>query len=214
MKPPPLPREPRVAKERRDMRNTYREPSLGDPGLATEDVIRVKIPATKPATELLDGTFVQKTLPVTAHAFLQGRLLELLMPWARTRGFCGPEWRFRLNTVGTVSDSVVPDIAFLSFERWAKLTSAQREFPPFEPDVAIEILSPDDRPGRVAKKVAKYVNAGTQLVLVFDPASRRLVAHDRGSSHTYAEAECFSHPAVPGSTLELADVFSALDVLG
>ena len=40
------------------------------------------------------------------------------------------------------------------------------------PDLVAEILSPDDRPGEVLAKVADWLQAGTTLVWVIDPAGR------------------------------------------
>ncbi len=40
------------------------------------------------------------------------------------------------------------------------------------PDLAVEVLSPDDRPGEVLAKVADWLSAGTRLVWVVDPMRR------------------------------------------
>jgi Uma2 family endonuclease len=42
------------------------------------------------------------------------------------------------------------------------------------PDLAVEVLSPGDRPGEVLAKVGDYLDAGARLVWVVDP-ERRLV---------------------------------------
>jgi Uma2 family endonuclease len=50
-------------------------------------------------------------------------------------------------------------------------------FIPFAPDVAIEILSPVDRPGEIAEKVTDYLARGTRVVWVVDPERRSVTIH-------------------------------------
>jgi Uma2 family endonuclease len=59
----------------------------------------------------------------------------------------------------------------------------------FAPDLAVEVLSPGDRPGGTLAKVADWLSGGTQLVWVIDPMRRaarvyqedgtELVIHER-----------------------------------
>ncbi|MBK9411664.1 MAG: Uma2 family endonuclease [Gemmatimonadetes bacterium] len=44
-----------------------------------------------------------------------------------------------------------------------------RGFPELAPDLVVEVLSPDDRPGEVLAKVADWLNAGCRLVWVDRP---------------------------------------------
>ena len=39
----------------------------------------------------------------------------------------------------------------------------------FGPDLAVEILSPDDNAARLQRKIARYLAAGTSIVWVMDP---------------------------------------------
>jgi Uma2 family endonuclease len=65
-----------------------------------------------------------------------------------------------------------PDVGFVSNER--RPSPPPRGYAQFAPDLAVEVLSPDDRPGEVLSKVADWLSAGTRLVWVVDPI-RRLV---------------------------------------
>jgi len=44
---------------------------------------------------------------------------------------------------------------------------------PRAPDLAIEVLSPEDRPRHVLDKVGEYLQAGVRLVWVIDPRRGR-----------------------------------------
>ena len=63
-----------------------------------------------------------------------------------------------------------PDVAFVRRER---LPDAEPEgFAEFAPDLAVEVLSPGDRPGEVLGKVADWLSHGSRLVWVLDPVRR------------------------------------------
>jgi Uma2 family endonuclease len=82
----------------------------------------------------------------------------------------------------------------------------------FAPDIAIEVLSPDDRPSRVSEKVSFYLRAGTEIVWLIDPEERTLTEHRRGDvARIYDETEQVSAaPVLPSFALELPRLFSAL----
>ena len=45
------------------------------------------------------------------------------------------------------------------------------------PDLAVEVLSPDDRPRDVLDKVGEYLEAGVPLVWVIDPRKSKAIAY-------------------------------------
>jgi len=63
-----------------------------------------------------------------------------------------------------------PDVSFVRKERLGTGEFPQT-FVGFAPDLAIEILSPDDRSLEIGEKVADYLRGGTRLVWVVDPAT-------------------------------------------
>lgn len=74
----------------------------------------------------------------------------LLTQWAGDRGEVGSEYRFYLLEEGCKQSSLVPDVAYYSFERMPPELGEARETPTIAPDIAAEILSPDDRARRSA----------------------------------------------------------------
>ena len=61
----------------------------------------------------------------------------------------------------------IPDVAFVRHERLPPPLVSGRAA--LAPDLAVEIRSPNDRPGEVQQKVADYFAAGVQLVWLVDP---------------------------------------------
>ncbi len=69
-----------------------------------------------------------------------------------------------------------PDAAFLRFPR-ADHPLDQQGFIEGPPDLAVEVVSPNDTAREVAAKVNDYLKAGTPLVWVIRPAERTVTVH-------------------------------------
>ena len=100
-----------------------------------------------------------------------------------------------------------PDLAFVRADR---PNPPDRGYYPGAPDLAVEVLSPDDRPGYVRDKVAEWIEAGTRAVWVVDPRARTVVVHEPsveprvlGDSDTLPGGD-----VLPGFALAVAEVFS------
>lgn len=130
--------------------------------------------------------------------------------WAAQRGEVGPKWRFRLGPPGEIRRPLVPDVAYVSNERLRPLTDEELQVPPFAPDVAVEILSPDDRRDDVDDKIDTYLRSGSSLVIVVDSRRRAVELHDRGATALLGESDAIEHAALPGFRYSIADLFGVL----
>jgi len=70
----------------------------------------------------------------------------------------------------------LPDVAFVARGRF-KSETVPEGFGDVVPDLAVEVLSPDDRTRDVLDKVGEYLQAGVRLVWVIDPKRERAVAY-------------------------------------
>jgi len=68
-----------------------------------------------------------------------------------------------------------PDVAFVRTGRAAEPIPGYFEG---APDLAVEILSPDDRPGYVRDRVAEWLEAGVGAVWVVDPRACTVAVHE------------------------------------
>jgi Uma2 family endonuclease len=166
---------------------------------------------TKPNTEWLCGRPVQKVSPRYAHGLFQSLIAAALGTWANGRGRVASEWRFWVTPEGEEARYLVPDVAFLSYERLRREAREEAEEPHVAPDAVFEVRSKDDRNLYVEHKVAVYLRSGTKLVCIVDPYARRLIAHDPEEMRILGEGEMFSHPALPDFRLSLPDLFAKLD---
>jgi Uma2 family endonuclease len=101
-----------------------------------------------------------------------------------------------------------PDAAFISQERYDRFGPTTKYWRG-APDFAIEVLSPEDRPGKVREKLREWLAAETIAVVVLDPAARTATVHRRGSEasvHGLEETLDLSD-AVPGFRPTVAELF-------
>ncbi len=142
--------------------------------------------------ELVRGELVEMSPVNWTHARIVGLLLSWLLTFV-TKG--------KLGQVGTEAGFILarnpdlvraPDISFLSNARLRSV--AARGFVEGAPDLAVEVVSPDDKAGELEQKIREYLAAGTRLVWKVDPQSETVTAY-----HPSGEARVYSgDQAVPG----------------
>ncbi|MBV9232578.1 MAG: Uma2 family endonuclease [Candidatus Eremiobacteraeota bacterium] len=170
----------------------------------------IVLPETKPETEWVRGRPLQKVSPQRDHSVLQLEFGAALRCWARGRGEVGTEWRFRIAPPGEVRRPLVPDISYVSNERLRTLSDQELQVPPLAPDVAVEILSPDDRRIDVDDKISVYLRGGSSLAIVIDPANRVVELHDARGTTRLEESATIAHPAMPGFRSSVRSLFAVL----
>src|ERR1700694_3018539 len=172
----------------------------------------IVLPETKPETEWLRGRAVRKMSPLRDHARLQKWWMTRLGEWAAERGEVLPEWRFRVAPPGEDIRPLVPDVAYLSFDRMAGATEQELQAPLVPPNAAIEIRSPGDSYLDIEDKATTLLRAGTDVVIVVNPRTRTVIAWDAEAKRIFAGDETFEHPALPGVEFSLGRMFASLDV--
>lgn len=171
---------------------------------------KVAIPEAKPAFELIDGRLVQKVSPRYTHARLQLELLGVIGAWARERGRVGSEWRFALDDAPG-RPWVVPDVAYLSYERVPRKQREAAEEPHVAPDLAVEILSPGDWRQHVDRKTELYLAGGTIAVIEVDPAQRTVTIYDGAGRQVYRDGGVAAHAAFSGLRVDVTELFDSVE---
>lgn len=157
--------------------------------------------------ELLDGERRRKVSPQSPHSIVQGALFALLQDRGRGIGLAGTEWDFRLGMVDGSVSLLVPDVAFLSFERLSSLPMHERMRPPIAPDIAVEVWSPSNERAFVDGKIRKYLACGSSLVLDVDPRTRTIAAYSKGDVTTFERDQNFESDALSWLRFPVADAF-------
>ena len=101
-----------------------------------------------------------------------------------------------------------PDASFVAAERVAALPRST-VFPSIAPDLAVEVLSPSDRPRQVLDKVGEYLEAGVRLVWVIDPVKRQAAVYRTTTEacHIESDGELDGEDVLPGFRCRLSDIF-------
>lgn len=146
--------------------------------------------------ELVAGRVIEMTPPGARHGVVVTRVARLLDEHLERHGlgFAPTEAGFILSRdPATVR---APDVAVVLQPRVGDRLPTR--FFPGAPALAVEVLSPDDRPGEVLAKVADYLEAGSGAVWVVDPEAETVTVHTRGVAFRYGpEEEVSGAPVLP-----------------
>lgn len=162
--------------------------------------------------ELVRGELVEVCRPIYVHGKLQTRIAGKLDNFVDEHD---------LGEVFTESGVITnrdpdslrgPDVGFISKTRLQGLDLSK--FVPIAPDLVIEIVSDSDKPSLIDEKINEYLAAGTRLVWVIYPASKRIAIYDDDGHYKGLDINGVldGGEVVPGFTLTLHDLFKNLPV--
>ncbi len=177
------------------------------PLMTAEELLHVHMPNKR--VELVRGVLVVSEPPGYFHGEITARLTKVLSNYADPddlgRVLAG-DAGFKL---ATDPDTVRgPDVAFIRRERQPH--PSPRGFAAFPPDLAVEVLSPNDRPGEILAKVADWLSAGARLVWVVDPERRiaRIYRADGTQAAIHEHEQLDGEDILPGFSCVLANLLS------
>ncbi len=158
--------------------------------------------------ELVRGQMVvQEPVAGYSHGHSQGTLIRRLGNWMEAFGegtILGPTGCIISDSPATVRG---PDISVLLKRRSSE--GEPGNWIRGAPDVAIEILSPSNRPGEMRDKISDYFAAGALRVWIVDPKTRTVTIRGADGSKTiFREGDRLEDPEVlPEFAVEVADLF-------
>jgi len=172
--------------------------------ITAEELFRM--PDNGQVTELVDGELRTMTPAGYEHGDIAMLIGESLSAYAKEHQL----GRATATEIGFIirrnPDTVrAPDVAFVRRERLRK-TTFYFEGPP---DLAVEVISPNDTYTEVDEKVEDWLHAGVRIVIVINPRKQSAVIHRSLTevSHVDINGALDGGPVVPGWTLPLRDLF-------
>jgi Uma2 family endonuclease len=102
----------------------------------------------------------------------------------------------------------VPDVAFIRAERMPP--EGVPKFFPGAPDLAVEVLSPSERPAEISAEVQQWLRAGCLVVWLVDPQTRTVAVHrPEAEAKTFLETDILDCPALlPEFFLPVVEIFT------
>lgn len=177
------------------------------PGLMTAEEL-ARLPDDGQRYELVRGELRTMSPPGFEHGGVTLRCGSslLLHADAHQLGTVVTDAGFRLATDPDIVRS--PDVAFVTREH-TDPAGRVRGFWVGAPDLAVEVISPNDLYSEVDEKVADYLEYGTRLVLVINPRRSTVAAHRPGQPVLiYAGNDVLdAEDILPGWKLSLPDLF-------
>jgi Uma2 family endonuclease len=149
--------------------------------------------------ELVDGRLVEHTMSAWS-SYVAGELHARLREFARTnrRGWVFPEgttFQCFPDAPGKVRKA---DVSYIKAESLSPEQATTEGHLGVAPDLAVEVVSPNDLAYDVDEKVQEYLRAGVRLVWVVNPQARTVEVHP---------------PGRPGAILRENDVLGGEEVL-
>lgn len=159
--------------------------------------------------ELVRGELIMMSPSGFEHGRIVSRLngrLERFVDEHHLGVVTGAETGFRITRN---PDTVwAPDVAFVRTERVPP--EPTRGFFQGPPDLAVEVLSPDDRAGKMLAKVHDWLSAGCRAVWVVDPEAQTVsVYRSEGEKVVWdVSDELTGNDIIPDFRLPVAEIFA------
>jgi Uma2 family endonuclease len=160
--------------------------------------------------ELVDGQIVEKEVS-TNSSEVEGIILSVIRVFLLTHpvakvfpaslGYtCFPDDPDKMRK---------PDVTVVSLSRLKDLPEGDTGYMPIVPDLAVEVLSPNDVIYNVDKKIDEYFSAGFPLLWIADPIRREITVHPlKGRPVIFtADDEITAQSALPGFRCKVSEFF-------
>jgi Uma2 family endonuclease len=159
--------------------------------------------------ELVDGELVE-TETGGRSSWISGRVFVRVEAYASSRG----GWAFPDNTAYQCfeieADRVRrPDGSYIAPRRLPGNTIPEGHIP-IAPDLAVEVISPNDIYYRVEQKVREYLDAGVRMVWLINPDDRTVRVFSKGehiSVQLGPDDELTGGDVMPGFACKVGDLF-------
>jgi Uma2 family endonuclease len=157
--------------------------------------------------DLIRGEVVEMSRPTKLHGIVQLAIGAMLREWAGRvgRGYVAVESGVVLDQD---PDTVVgPDVAYYTdADRFEDVPPKWGDVPP---ELAVEILSPNDKMSKVNAKIREYLLSGTKQVWLVDYEERKVWVYRPNQVHDAVAGDDVLNGGddFPGLSIRLADLF-------
>jgi Uma2 family endonuclease len=160
--------------------------------------------------ELVDGHLVERNTSVES-SWVEGALYYILTGFVRNLNL-GWTWTSSMGYACFPSSTRkvrFPDVTFVRKERLPNGLPSHSGYIYIPPDLAVEVVSPNDTANEVENKVVEFQSVGVSLVWVIFPESRTAYVHrgDGSVTRLREDGELTGEDLLPGFRCRLGDIF-------
>ncbi|HKX29076.1 MAG TPA: Uma2 family endonuclease, partial [Blastocatellia bacterium] len=155
--------------------------------------------------EIVNGHPEEKEVPGARHGGICRRLLVKLAFYLNENqiGELYAETSFQIGT-----NERIPDLAFILMERLPVEGEPETKWP-MAPDLAVEVISPNDLYEKVHVKAMEYLAAGVKQVWIVSPEGQTITIYRSATDITAfpPDSELVSEDLLPGFRCRLSEIF-------
>jgi Uma2 family endonuclease len=135
--------------------------------------------------ELVDGHLVERKMSIWS-SYVAGRIYGILDPFCQQNrlGWVFPEGTSFQCFPAAPAKVRRPDTSFIRLSRLSLAMARTEGHCPLAPDLAVEVVSPNDTAYEVDEKVQEFLGAGVPLVWVVNPEQRTVEIHRAAGAGT------------------------------
>ena len=166
-----------------------------------------QIPDDAMHRELIDGELIELPPPESKHTDAAHSIYDSLSPFVKSRRMGRVYFEAGYKVTSDKRNWVQLDVSFISNEYLAR--GGKQRFFEGAPDLAVEVISPSERPKHILAKREVLFAAGCQEIWIVRPRINAIeVWTPRGMDRELREGEMLSSPLFEGWSMPVADVFA------
>ncbi len=146
--------------------------------------------------ELVDGELIPFPSQSPLHSHIRSLMSHILHGYFKENSagiaFAGIDWTLDSCNVRRVDVGVIIGVGKIQRIDWDKAPV------PFAPDIAIEILSPNERAMDVRRRVRDYLRAGTAEVWLLDHANGEVHIWTASGNRVFQSSDSIESALLPG----------------
>lgn len=155
--------------------------------------------------ELVHGELIELPPPELKHSKIAHKILKQLSSFVEERGLGEVYIEVGFKVTADKRNWIQPDVSFISEER---LDDTER-FLFGAPDLAIEIISPSERPKHILAKREVLFQAGCREIWIIRPLKRKIeIWKPSGMERVLGDGEILSSPLFEGWSMTVAELFA------
>ena len=171
----------------------------------------MSLPEDSNCYEYVDGELVIVANSGLEHGYLAVTLSCFLTIFVRTHKLgvtCDSSTAFKMKT----GNKRAPDLAFIAKERLQGLKRLPKGFFDGAPDLAVEIISPNNTFEEIHNKLVEYFENGTRLVWVILPDEECVLVYHKPKPSKLLQLEdsLDGEDVIPNFNLPLSELFQEL----